>query len=110
MSHNSSNTILGILAGAAVGATLGILFAPDKGVNTRQRIVDETNAAKDKLDNGAINLKERVVETVSAKKGTIEDRVENILSDVSYKTEDVITALEKKLGELKDKNRKLQKS
>ncbi|HNQ27872.1 MAG TPA: YtxH domain-containing protein [Aquaticitalea sp.] len=110
MSHNSSNTILGILAGAAVGATLGILFAPDKGVNTRQRIVDETNAAKDKLANGAINLKERVVETVSAKKGTIEDRVENILSDVSYKTEDVITALEKKLGELKDKNRKLQKS
>jgi gas vesicle protein len=30
---------LGILAGVAVGAALGILFAPDKGTNTRKNIM-----------------------------------------------------------------------
>lgn len=110
MGNNSNNTIIGILAGTAIGATLGILFAPDKGINTRQKIADETLAAKDKLTNGAIILKDRMVETVNAKKVTLEDQVENMVSDVSYKTEDVIEALEKKLGELKAKNKKFQKA
>lgn len=110
MGNNSSNTLIGILAGTAIGATLGILFAPDKGVNTRHRIAEETTAAKDRLATGAIHLKDRVVETVAAKRGTIEEQVEHMVSDVSYKTEDVITALEKKLSQLKDKNKKFQQS
>lgn len=34
----TSNVLLGIVAGAAVGAVLGVLFAPDKGSNTRKKI------------------------------------------------------------------------
>jgi hypothetical protein len=34
----------------------------------------------------------------------------HLVSDVSYKAEDVITTLEKKLAELKAKNKKLQKT
>lgn len=34
----TSRVVLGIVAGAAVGALLGILFAPDKGSNTRRKI------------------------------------------------------------------------
>jgi gas vesicle protein len=38
---SSGKVLLGVLAGVAAGALLGILFAPDKGVITRTKIVDK---------------------------------------------------------------------
>jgi gas vesicle protein len=35
---NSKQVLFGVLAGAVVGAALGILFAPDKGSDTRKKI------------------------------------------------------------------------
>lgn len=35
---DNGKVLLGVLAGVAAGATLGILFAPDSGVNTRKKI------------------------------------------------------------------------
>lgn len=35
---NSNSALIAFLAGAAVGAILGILYAPDKGVNTREKL------------------------------------------------------------------------
>lgn len=34
----ASRALLSIVAGAAVGAAIGILYAPDKGSNTRRKI------------------------------------------------------------------------
>ncbi|MBX2973133.1 MAG: YtxH domain-containing protein [Flavobacteriales bacterium] len=50
MSNDRNFGILGFLAGAAVGATLGILFAPSSGKKTRQRIAKRVSHAKDDLD------------------------------------------------------------
>lgn len=38
MSKNSNNALIAFLAGAAAGAILGVLYAPDKGSNTREKL------------------------------------------------------------------------
>ena len=51
--NSGSKVLLGVLAGAATGAILGVLFAPDKGEETRKRISegskDLTSNLKDKF-------------------------------------------------------------
>lgn len=50
----SAKLVLGILAGAASGALVGILFAPEKGSRTRRRIMNKGEdygvALKDRFD------------------------------------------------------------
>lgn len=50
MSSERNYGILGFIAGAAVGAALGVLFAPRSGKETRQRLADRARTAKDDLD------------------------------------------------------------
>jgi len=40
---------MGFLAGAAVGSILGILFAPDKGTETRKKITETGNDVTESL-------------------------------------------------------------
>ena len=46
--------ILGIMAGIAAGSLIGILFAPDKGVDTRKKVVHKggeyANDLKEKVN------------------------------------------------------------
>lgn len=107
---NNNNTILGILVGTAIGATLGVLFAPDKGINTRRKIADEANAAKEKFTDAASDLKERIVNTTINSKKSLDEEVEMLISKASFKAEDIIESLEKKLKDLKEQNKKLQKT
>jgi gas vesicle protein len=46
---STGKVLLGVLAGVAAGALLGILFAPDKGSSTRRKIVKKGNDFADGL-------------------------------------------------------------
>ena len=47
---NAGKVFLGVLVGVAVGATLGILFAPDKGSKTRKKISKKKDDYADELE------------------------------------------------------------
>lgn len=82
-SSDKTTALVGLMAGLAVGAVLGILFAPDSGKKTRERISDKAldltdnakdsiYAIKDKINNGKdslVDLKDRVVENVKSRVG-----------------------------------------
>jgi gas vesicle protein len=46
---NTGKVVLGLLAGAGIGALLGVLFAPQKGDVTRRSISDKTKEYSDLL-------------------------------------------------------------
>lgn len=53
MKSNTTSLLVGVAAGVALGAVLGILFAPDKGCETRRRI---SRRSKEKLDDWQVQL------------------------------------------------------
>ncbi len=71
----SSNIILGLVAGLAVGATIGVLLAPDKGSKTRKKIISKTKETKDKLKGGFDEL----LDTVSERYDTLKRQGEELL-------------------------------
>ncbi|WP_269224353.1 MULTISPECIES: YtxH domain-containing protein [Flavobacterium] len=109
MSNNTGNTIVAILAGAAIGAGIGILFAPDKGSKTREKLKDGFDDAKHNLQDKLYDVSDKIIGKVLIAKDDIDGNYENIVSTLSHKTEDVISFLENKLAELKLKNAKFQK-
>ena len=72
--NDSSKVLIGLLAGLAAGTALGLLFAPEAGSETRERLgqsfkdLSETikDKATEKLDDLG-NLKDKVVDTVKNK-------------------------------------------
>ena len=50
MSKNSTNSFISLIIGLIVGGIIGILFAPDKGNNTRDRLNFRLNRYKRKLE------------------------------------------------------------
>jgi gas vesicle protein len=74
---NSSKLVLGILGGLAAGALMGVLFAPEKGSQTRKKIMNKANdgadALKDKFDS--------LLESVNQKYENIWQAKEELISE-----------------------------
>lgn len=77
----------GLFAGLAIGATLGILFAPKKGEDTRKDLTSKMKELWDKAKELEYDL--------AVEKGT--PVLEKAAKDVKEKTVDVLNDLVKKL-------------
>lgn len=74
---SSGKVLLGILAGAAAGALMGILFAPEKGSTTRKKILDKgeeyAEDLKEKFGEFVDNVAEKYESAVHAKKAAVKE-------------------------------------
>lgn len=70
------NTILGLIAGVAVGAAIGVLLAPDKGETTRKKIASKSKETKDKLKEGF----DEFLNTVSDKYTSLKEDGKDLLN------------------------------
>ncbi|MGB3150644.1 MAG: YtxH domain-containing protein [Maribacter sp.] len=109
MSNDSGSVLLALLTGAAIGAGVGILYAPDKGTKTRKKIKKKALEAKDEIATRVAQATEELTKTAESKKIDFEQKLEETISNMSYKADDIILGLEGKLAELKKKNAQLQK-
>lgn len=110
MSNNSSgNVLLAILTGAAIGAGIGILYAPDKGTKTRKKLKRKANEAQKEINSRLSNAKEQLTHTAASKRADFEQKLDETISNMSYKADDIINTLEAKLEDLRRKNAQFQK-
>jgi gas vesicle protein len=70
---SSGKVILGILAGAAAGALLGILFAPDKGSTTRKKILSKGEEYADDLKAKFSEFVDKVAEKFDSAKEEVKN-------------------------------------
>lgn len=77
----SNKVVVGIIAGVAIGALVGVLFAPAKGSKTRKRVMNKATAYKDELQSKIEDL----VDGVSDQYDALLQDVQNGHSDHTIK-------------------------
>lgn len=65
--------LIALGAGLAIGGILGVLFAPDKGVNTRHKIAENGKKLTDQLKHKFKAGKEKMEEAYSRMNGAAEE-------------------------------------
>ncbi|TMI61779.1 MAG: YtxH domain-containing protein [Bacteroidetes bacterium] len=70
---NTSKILIAMGAGLAIGGILGVLFAPDKGSETRKKISDTGKKLADKITRKVKLGKEKLEEELSKVNGEMEE-------------------------------------
>jgi gas vesicle protein len=92
-----TGTLLAFFAGAAAGATMGILYAPDKGKNTRDKLNYQ-------LDKYREQLRELVNELIEGKDEHINEAKsegQRVIQDAREKAERLLGDVEQLMGQIK---------
>jgi gas vesicle protein len=88
---NSGKVILGVLAGAAMGALLGVLFAPHKGTVTRKKIVRKSGNLADEVKDKISELLEDITEKFEKVKDDVSEFAEQKMSKIEEAKKNVKT-------------------
>ncbi len=95
----SSKTFWAFMTGAAVGSALGILYAPDKGENTRNKLFYQLQKYRDQLQNLISDLVEgkEIPETMAKSEG------KKVVNDAREKAERLLEDVESMMNQIKSK-------
>ncbi len=97
MSNNTGNSFFSFLSGAAVGALIGILYAPDKGKNTRDKLSYRLEQYKDKLQ----ELIDELIEGKEEISNEARERNRQINQDLIQKAETIMGSIDEELKNIR---------
>ncbi|MBK7683171.1 MAG: YtxH domain-containing protein [Bacteroidetes bacterium] len=95
---STGKIVLGTLAGLAIGAVAGILFAPDKGSVTRKKIMDKSDDMVDELKSKLDGFCDSISEKFESTKQEVEETVSKgkaVYDDVKKRLETLLLILRK---------------
>ena len=97
----TSNTLFAFAVGAGVGAALGILFAPDTGANTRDKLSFKLSKYKKELE----DLINELVEGKETHFNEAKSEGKRVISETKNKAEDLLNDVNKLIDQInQDKN------
>lgn len=88
--NKTGNFITGLLSGALAGAALALLYAPDSGQNTRNKLSYQLSNYKDDLTDLIDKLRKEKENLMSEAK----QQGDKVVSDAKQKAEDLIKEAE----------------
>ena len=109
---NSGAVLAALLAGAATGVILGLLYAPEEGKETRKKIKTKANDLKEEAKNKYGEVSEKVKdqygnisstfkETANNVAHTVKDGYDKYKDQIVSKTTDIVKDVETGLNDLK---------
>ncbi len=98
----TGNSLLALFAGIMVGAVAGVLYAPDKGANTRDRFAYRLERFKSRLEDLLVEItktKDSLPDSVAKSDG------EKVISDAREKARQLLNDVDTLLEQIKHENK-----
>ena len=97
MSKKNTNSFISFLVGLIFGGVLGILFAPDKGNNTRDRLTFRLNKYKRKLE----ELIDDIIDEKDSFDSEAKVKSKKVVNDAKTKAEKLLKDVDGILSKIK---------
>ncbi len=104
---NSTRTFISFLAGVATGAAIGILYAPEKGEITRDKLSYRLSRYREQLQkfiNDLIERGDEVAMEVVGGDSSAKAEGQKVVSEARQKAEKLLEDVESLMSQIKSKN------